>query len=50
VFVKAGDSNLKGNVAELKIMAAIAGHGLSVLRPVTEHERYDLAIEVDAAT
>ena len=47
MFVTGDDSNLKGNIAELRIMAAIAGLGIPVLRPVTEHERYDLAIELE---
>ena len=41
------DSNRKGNVAELKIAAAAADLGVGVLRPVTEHERYDLVFDVD---
>ena len=46
MFVSNDDSNLKGNVAELKILAEIAGLGIPVMRPVTEHERYDLVIEL----
>ena len=42
-----GDSNHKGNVAELKIAAEAARLGIQVLRPMTEHERYDLAFEID---
>jgi prevent-host-death family protein len=38
------DPNRKGNVAELAIAAEAARFGLSVLKPLTEHERYDLAI------
>ncbi len=41
------DPNLKGNVAELKIAAEAARLGIPVLRPMTEHERYDLVFEVD---
>ncbi len=40
------DPNLKGNVAELKIAAEAARLGVPVLRPMTEHERYDLVFEV----
>jgi prevent-host-death family protein len=36
--------NHKGNVAELAIAAEAARLGLSVLRPMTEHERYDLVL------
>ncbi len=46
MFVSDHDPNLKGNVAELKIQAEIASLGIPVLRPVTEHERYDLVIEI----
>ena len=42
------DPNHKGNVAELAIATEAARLGLSVLKPLTEHERYDLAIEIDA--
>jgi prevent-host-death family protein len=38
--------NHKGNVAELAIAAEAANLGLSVLKPLTEHERYDLVMEV----
>ncbi len=40
------DSNHKGNVAELAIATEAAKLGLSVLKPLTEHERYDLAIGI----
>ena len=40
------DPNHKGNVAELAIASEAARLGLSVLKPLTEHERYDLAIEI----
>jgi prevent-host-death family protein len=40
------DSNHKGNVAELAIATEAARLGLSVLKPLTEHERYDLAIGI----
>jgi hypothetical protein len=39
-------SNHKGNVAELAIATEAAKLGLSVLKPLTEHERYDLAIGI----
>ena len=38
--------NHKGNVAELAIAKEAASLGLSVLKPLTEHERYDLVIGV----
>ena len=40
-----GDSNHKGNVAELKILAAAADLGLDVSKPMTEHCRYDLIFD-----
>jgi len=40
------DPNHKGNVAELAIATEAARLGLSVLKPLTEHERYDLAIGI----
>ena len=40
------NSNEKGNVAELKIAAAAADLGIPVLRPMTEHGRYDLVFDV----
>jgi antitoxin (DNA-binding transcriptional repressor) of toxin-antitoxin stability system len=46
VFVSDHDPNLKGNVAELKIAAEAARLGIPVLRPMTEHERYDLMFEL----
>jgi hypothetical protein len=39
-------SNQKGGIAETKITAAATELGVSVLRPVVEHGRYDLAFEV----
>lgn len=36
--------NHKGNAAELAIAAEAATLGLSVLKPLTEHERYDLVL------
>lgn len=38
--------NHKGNVAELAIATEAARLGLSVLKPLTEHERYDLVLEI----
>ncbi len=38
--------NHKGNAAELAIAAEASRLGLSVLKPLTEHERYDLVVEV----
>ena len=43
---KEHDPNLKGNVAELKIAAEAARLGIDVLRPMTEHCRYDLVFEI----
>jgi prevent-host-death family protein len=40
------DPNRKGNAAELAIAAEAAKLGLSVLQPLTEHERYDLVIGI----
>lgn len=38
--------NHKGNVAELAIATEAARLGLSVLKPLTEHEPYDLALGI----
>jgi prevent-host-death family protein len=38
--------NQKGNVAELAIATEAARLGLSVLKPLTEHEPYDLAFDL----
>jgi PD-(D/E)XK endonuclease len=38
--------NHKGNVAELAIAMEAANLGLSVLKPLTEHEVYDLALDL----
>jgi prevent-host-death family protein len=46
VFVSDHDPNLKGNVAELKIAAEATRLGVPVLRPMTEHERYDMVFEL----
>jgi prevent-host-death family protein len=40
------NSNHKGNVAELAIATKAAQLGLSVLKPLTEHERYDLVLGI----
>jgi hypothetical protein len=48
VPVQLGDSNHKGNVAELKIAAAAAELGIGVLAPLTEHGRYDLIFDLGA--
>lgn len=40
------DPNQKGNVAELAIAAEAAKLNLTVLKPLTEHERYDLVIGI----
>lgn len=40
------DPNRKGNAAELAIAYEAAKLGLSVLKPLTEHERYDLVLGV----
>jgi prevent-host-death family protein len=40
------DTNRKGAIAEMKIATAATQLGIPVLRPVTEHGRYDLAFEI----
>jgi prevent-host-death family protein len=40
------DSNRKGAIAEAKIAAAAVTVGVSVLRPISEHGRYDLVFEI----
>jgi prevent-host-death family protein len=40
------NSNHKGNAAELAIAAEAAKLGMSVLVPLTEHERYDLVLGI----
>jgi prevent-host-death family protein len=40
------DPNHKGNVAELAIAKEAAALGLSVLKPLTEHERFDLVLGI----
>jgi prevent-host-death family protein len=44
VFVRS--TNHKGNVAELAIAAEAARLGIPVLKPLTEHEVYDLVFEL----
>ena len=39
-------TNRKGAIAETAIAAAATKLGVSVLRPIVEHERYDLAFEI----
>jgi prevent-host-death family protein len=39
-------TNAKGAIAETRIAAAATELGVSVLRPIVEHGRYDLAFEV----
>ena len=46
MFVSDHDPNLKGNVAELQIAAEATRLGVDVLRPMTEHGRYDLMFEI----
>jgi prevent-host-death family protein len=47
MFVGTHNPNHKGNVAELAIAKEAAELGLSVLKPLTEHERYDLALGIN---
>jgi prevent-host-death family protein len=46
VFVEGHDPNLKGNAAELGIAFEASRLGLTVLKPLTEHERYDLVLGI----
>ena len=39
-------TNQKGGIAETKIAAAATELGISVLRPIVEHGRYDLGFEI----
>ena len=39
-------TNHKGNIAELAIAAEAAKLGIAVLKPLTEHEPYDLILEL----
>lgn len=43
------DPNLKGNIAEAVIAAEATKLGIEVLRPMTEHCRYDMAFEIAGA-
>jgi prevent-host-death family protein len=47
--VAIGDSNHKGNLAELAIAKAAAELGVGVYKPLTEHGRSDLIFEVEDA-
>jgi prevent-host-death family protein len=40
------DTNRKGAIAEMKIATAATELGVPVLKPITEHGRYDLAFEL----
>jgi prevent-host-death family protein len=46
VLMDEHNPNHKGNVAELAIATEAANLGLSVLKPLTEHERYDLVLGI----
>lgn len=46
MLVEEHNPNHKGNVAELAIAKEAADLGLSVLKPLTEHECYDLALDL----
>jgi prevent-host-death family protein len=46
-FVNTESSNHKGSVAEAKIAAAAIELGIPVLRPITEHGRYDLVFDLE---
>ena len=46
MFVSGLGPNEKGNIAELAIATEAARLGLSVLKPMTEHEVYDLAFDL----
>lgn len=47
MFVLRESSNHKGAIAEAKIAAAAIELGIPVLKPITEHGRYDLVFEVE---
>jgi hypothetical protein len=49
VFVPEHDPNLKGAVAEAAVALEAARLGITVLRPMTQHERYDLAFDCGGA-
>ena len=44
------DTNRKGAIAEAEIAAAAVTLGASVLRPISEHGRYDLVFEIGGQT
>jgi hypothetical protein len=46
VFVPDLGPNEKGNIAEAAIMWEATKLGIPVLRPIAEHGRYDLALEI----
>ena len=46
MFVSDHDPNLKGNIAEACIAAEAIKLGIQVLKPMTEHCRYDLVFEI----
>lgn len=46
MFVEEMGPNQKGAIAEMAVAAEAAKHGLEVLWPLTEHMRYDLAIDL----
>ena len=46
MFVSELSSNQKGAIAEAAITAEAIKLGLQVLKPVAEHERYDLAFDL----
>lgn len=41
-----GDTNIKGAIAEQAIVLAAVKLGIPVLKPVSEHGRTDLALEI----
>ena len=47
MFVNRESSNHKGAVAEAKIAAAAIALGIPVLKPMSEHGRYDLVFEIE---
>lgn len=46
MFVEPTNPNHKGNIAEAEVAAAATRLGLTVLKPLNEHARYDLALDV----
>lgn len=45
-FVEPTNPNHKGNIAEAEIAAAAVRCGVTVLKPLTEHARYDLVFDL----